>query len=109
MCARKSSPRQPCPPDSDSTTAFGAKTDAGSAFMELQFYPPGFGPFKDAFSCDQTQYCVALTIDSLSCSFNFKFCTNNCIQPVNFPYLQPHPVPPAPPPPPLSTPAPFPP
>jgi hypothetical protein len=97
MCDPKSYPQQPCTPDSDSNTGLGAKTDAGSAFMELQFYPPGFGPFKDAFSCDQTQYCVALTIDSLSCSFNFRFCNNNCIEPVNFAYLQTDGVPAGPP------------
>jgi hypothetical protein len=97
MCDPKSYPQQPCTPDSDSNTGLGSKTDAGSAFMELQFYPPGFGPFKDAFSCDQTQYCVALTIDSLSCSFNFKFCNNNCIEPVNFAYLQTDGVPAGPP------------
>jgi len=97
LCDPKSYPQQPCTPDSDANTGLGAKTDAGSAFMELQFYAPGLGPFKDAFSCDQTQYCAAMTIDSLSCSFNFKFCNNNCIEPVNFAYLQTDGVPAGPP------------
>lgn len=107
ICDPKSYPQQPCTPDSDSNTGLGAKTDAGSAFMELQFYPPGFGPFKDAFSCDQTQYCAALTIDSLACSFNFKFCNNNCIEPVNFAYLQTDGVPAGPPSPQLANDATF--
>lgn len=107
MCDPKSYPQQPCTPDSDSNTGMGSKQDAGSAFMELQFYPPGFGPFKDAFSCDQTKYCAALTIDSLSCSFNFKFCNNNCIEPVNFAYLQTDGVPAGPPSPQLANDATF--
>ena len=39
---------------------------AGSAFLELQLYPPGFTPFIDSSSCSQTKWCSALTIDSLS-------------------------------------------
>ena len=38
-----------------------------------------------------------MTIDSLACSFNFKFCNNNCIEPVNFAYLQTDGVPAGPP------------
>ena len=45
MCDPNSYPQNPCKPDSDSNTGLGAPTDAGSAFMELQFYPPGFAPF----------------------------------------------------------------
>ncbi len=56
--------------------------------MELQFYPPGYGPFQDAISCSQTQWCAALTIDSLECSFNFATCNADCEEPVNFAYLQ---------------------
>jgi hypothetical protein len=107
MCDPKSYPQQPCKPDSDANTGLGSKQDAGSAFMELQFYPPGFGPFKDAFSCDQTQYCAALTIDSLSCSFGFKFCNPNCFEPVNFAYLQRDGIPTGPPSPQLATDATF--
>ena len=39
----------------------------GNAFMELQFYPPGFAPFDDSISCDNTHWCSALTIDSVEC------------------------------------------
>jgi hypothetical protein len=97
MCDPNSYPQNKCRPDSDKNTGLGSARDAGSAFMELQFYPPNFGPFKDAFSCDQTQYCVALTIDSLSCTFNFVTCNTNCFEPVNFAYLQRDGVPAGPP------------
>jgi hypothetical protein len=89
ICDPHSYPQNPCTPDSDSNVgSISAPGAAGSAFMELQFYPPGFGPFADAPSCDQRSYCAALTIDSLECSFNFSACNNNCIEPINFAYIQ---------------------
>ena len=87
ICDPESYPFNHCTPDSDSNTGVGLRSDAGSAFEELQFYAPGFGPFSDAISCDQTRYCSALNIDSLECTFNFKKCNNNCIEPVNFAFL----------------------
>ena len=66
--------------------------------MELQFYPPGFTPFvTDSTSCSATKWCAALTIDSLECTFGFATCNNNCIEPVNFAYLQTNGVPAGPP------------
>ena len=65
--------------------------------MELQFYPPGYTPFVDSVSCSPTKWCAALTIDSLACSFNFATCNNNCIEPVNFAFLQTNGVPAGPP------------
>ena len=97
MCDPKSYPQKPCTPNSDTNTGLGSPQDAGSAFMELQFYPPGFGSFQDAYSCDQTFYCAALTIDSLSCNFGFKFCNPACFEPINFAYLQTDGVPTGPP------------
>jgi hypothetical protein len=97
MCDPNSYPQNPCTPLSDSNTGLGATTDAGSAFMELQFYPPGFTPFVDSVSCSRTQWCAALTIDSLACTFNFATCNNNCIEPVNFAFLQTNGVPAGPP------------
>ncbi|HEV7204899.1 MAG TPA: hypothetical protein VGN18_09830 [Jatrophihabitans sp.] len=89
LCDPKSYPQNPCTPDSDSNSgSIFDPNGAGSAFMELQFYPPGFTPFIDAPSCDPTRYCAALTIDSLACTFGFATCNNNCIEPVNFAYLQ---------------------
>jgi hypothetical protein len=97
MCDPKSYPQNACTPLSDTNTGLGAPTDAGSAFMELQFYAPGFTPFPDSTSCSATQWCAALTIDSLACNFNFTTCNNNCIEPVNFSFLQTDGVPPGPP------------
>ncbi len=97
MCDPHSYPQNPCTPLSDSNTGLNSPTDAGSAFMELQFYPPGFTPFVDATSCSKTQWCAALTIDSLECTFNFATCNNNCIEPVNFAFLQTNGVPAGPP------------
>jgi hypothetical protein len=80
---------QPCTPDSDANAGtMSNPADAGSAFLELQFYPPKFAPFIDGISCDARHWCTALTIDSLECTFAFATCNNNCIEPVNFAYLQ---------------------
>ncbi len=97
MCDPKSYPQNPCTPDSDSNTGLGASTDAGSAFMELQLYPPGYTPFVDSESCSATKWCAALNIDSLECTFNFATCNNNCEEPVNFAFLQTNGVPSGPP------------
>jgi hypothetical protein len=64
----------PCTPDSDSNIFTGTTPGApdymgltpGTAFMEMQFYPPGW----DSFGCDQTQWCAALNIDSFSSNSN---------------------------------------
>ena len=56
ICDPNSYPQNPCTPDSDTNS--GSATDpnaAGSAFMELQFYPPGFTPFQDNISCSGTK------------------------------------------------------
>ena len=95
MCDPHSYPQNPCAPDSDTNS--GALTDpnaAGSAFMELQFYPPGFTPFIDNVSCSRSQWCAALTIDSAECTFGFASCNTNCEEPVNFSYLQTNGIPP---------------
>jgi hypothetical protein len=88
ICDPQSYPQNPCTNLSDNNTGLGASTDAGSAFMELQFYPPGFTPFVDSTSCSTTKWCAALTIDSLECTLNFTSCNNNCIEPVNFAFMQ---------------------
>ena len=98
MCDPKSYPQNPCTPDSDTNS--GSISDpnaAGSAFMELQLYPPGYTPFVDSESCSATKWCAALTIDSLECNFNFATCNTNCEEPVNFAYLQTNGVPAGPP------------
>jgi hypothetical protein len=98
ICDPGSYPQRPCQPDSDHNSGLISNPhDAGSAFMELQFYPPGFTPFIDSTSCSATKWCAALTIDSLECTFNFATCNNSCIEPVNFAYLQTNGVPAGPP------------
>jgi hypothetical protein len=98
MCDPNSYPQNPCTPDSD-TNASGSNDPnaAGSAFMELQLYPPGYTPFVDNTSCSVTKWCAALTIDSLECSFNFAYCNPNCQEPVNFAFIQTNGVPTGPP------------
>ena len=103
ICDPKSYPQNPCKPDSDSNSGgINDPNAAGSAFLELQFYPPGYGPFVDAPSCDATHWCAALTIDSLESEFNFVGLNPACEEPVNFAFLQRNGVPAGPPGPQLS-------
>jgi hypothetical protein len=98
ICDPKSYPQNGCTPRSDTNS--GSASDpaaAGSAFMELQFYAPGYTPFNDNVSCSATHWCAAVNIDSLECTFAFKTCNNNCIEPVNFAFLQTNGVPAGPP------------
>jgi hypothetical protein len=98
MCDPKSYPQNPCTPDSDSNSGvISNPNSAGSAFMELQFYPPGYQPFVDAASCDPTHWCAAVTIDSLESQFNFANLNPACTEPVNFAFLQRNGVPAGPP------------
>jgi hypothetical protein len=78
MCDNQSAPNPgaTCTPDSDKNifTSTDPKSPhylgltPGSAFMEMQFYPPGWAPA----SCDPdtTQWCAALNIDSFSSNSN---------------------------------------
>ena len=42
----------------------------GTAFMEMQFYPPGWVPWPAGDSCDATKWCAALNIFSLNLDQN---------------------------------------
>jgi hypothetical protein len=106
ICDSNSYPQLPCAPRSDANApacrmAFNCKPNsypgAGSAFMEMQFYPPGNAPFIDSESCDATHWCAALTIDSLECTFDYAQCNPNCEEPVNFAFVQRNGVPTGPP------------
>jgi hypothetical protein len=104
MCDGNSYPQLPCTPESDANAptcivfcSAGEYPGAGAAFMEMQFYPPGFAPFSDSISCDNTHWCAALTIDSLECTYGFVTCNANCIEPVNFAFLATNGVPAGPP------------
>jgi hypothetical protein len=93
ICDPNSYPQGKCIADSDANDP----AKAGSAVLELQFYPPGFSPFITQISCDLTHWCAALNIDSLECTLNFAFCNANCIEPVNFAFVQTNGIPPGPP------------
>jgi hypothetical protein len=108
VCDPDSAPLLPCTPASDSNAPHGSYPGAGSAFVELQFYPPGFAPIDDNISCDDTHWCSALTIDSLECTGNGSGpCNNGCTEPVNFAFVQTNGVPAGPPSPQLSDTASF--
>jgi hypothetical protein len=97
LCDPNSYPLLPCKPDSDSNSPHGNYPGGGAAFLELQFYPPGWAPFADGLSCDNSHWCAALTIDSLECQTGFAVCNNNCVEPVNFAFIQTNGVPTGPP------------
>jgi hypothetical protein len=81
LCDNESAPEfthAPCAADSD-TNIFdsGDVNDPhyigkhpGTAFMELQFYPPGWVSWPPGASCDATKWCVAMAIFSLSLDQN---------------------------------------
>jgi len=111
LCDTQSYPNQntTCPPDSDANILNGTdptKPDyvgnhAGTAFMELQFYPPGYVQQFTGFSCAARQWCSAMTIDGVTDS---QAQTNNadCLERAgeeyaNFAYLTLNGVPQGPP------------
>jgi hypothetical protein len=103
VCDPNSAPLAPCAPRSDANAPAGSFQGGGAAFVELQFYPPGFAPFADSISCDNKHWCSALTIDSLECTGNGSgSCNNNCVEPVNFGFISTNGVPAGPPSPQLS-------
>ncbi|HLZ32236.1 MAG TPA: hypothetical protein VKV73_33350 [Chloroflexota bacterium] len=82
LCDSESSPNpglKPCPADTDANIADSADPNApdyignhvGSAFVELQFYPPGWVPWpasqiiNGGSSCDAKQWCAAILIFAL--------------------------------------------
>jgi hypothetical protein len=76
MCDSQSYPEytNTCAADSDAnifdngdpTAADYIGHHPGAAFMEMQFYPPGWVAWPAGNSCDPTKWCAALNIDSLS-------------------------------------------
>ena len=66
LCASQSFPEQlsTCKRDSDTNIVNPKKSQyhAGSAYLELQFYPPGYSPFPSGISCDPTHWCVAMNV-----------------------------------------------
>ena len=76
MCDSMSYPQftTTCNPATDANIFDDANSNApgfighhpGTAFMELQFYPPGWVPQPAGNGCGATTWCAALNIDSLS-------------------------------------------
>src|SRR6266566_1222924 len=97
MCDTQSYPEQisTCSPDSDTNIVDPAISPkhAGTAFMELQFYPPGWVAWPAGNSCDATKWCAALNIDSFSQnSVTGQFNNASCLstvgpEPVNFAFI----------------------
>jgi hypothetical protein len=67
----------------------------GNAYMELQFYGPGYVPQFEGFGCAATVYCAAMTIDSLGLDqntgvANTSACDNYLLggeEPINWAYV----------------------
>jgi hypothetical protein len=103
MCDTQSSPEftNTCTPDSDTNIFDSSDPNApdyighhpGTAFMEMQFYPPGWVAWPPGVSCDATKWCAALNIDSLSINLNTNQNNNNACrnavgdEPVNFAFI----------------------
>ena len=105
MCDTESAPEytKTCTPDSDTNALEGldpTKADymgkhPGNAYMELQFYGPGYVPQFEGFGCSATQYCAAMTIDSLALDTNSNTPNNaDCdnyilggVEPINWAYV----------------------
>jgi hypothetical protein len=103
MCDTQSGPEytDQCTPDSDTNIKDGTDPSApdyigkhaGTAFMEMQFYPPGWASWPAGVSCDATKWCAALNIDSLSQdqntgTVNNDDCLNRVgVEPVSFAFI----------------------
>jgi hypothetical protein len=105
LCDTQSAPEftHKCRPDSDANNLVGTNPKArdyigkhpGNAFMELQFYGPGYVPQFEGFGCAKTQYCAAMTIDSFVQNqntgvANTSACNNFVLggpEPINWAYI----------------------
>src|SRR5439155_16342941 len=104
LCDNQSAPEfthDPCVPDSDANIFDGTDETApdyigkhpGTAFLEVQFYPPGWAPWPPGVSCDASKWCAAMAIFSLNQDQNTGAANNaNClnkvgIEPANFAFI----------------------
>ena len=105
LCDSQSAPEftKKCTPDSDRNNLVGSNPNApnyigkhpGNAFMELQFYGPGYVPQFEGFGCTAHQYCAAMTIDSRTVNQNTgventSACNNYILggaEPINWAYI----------------------
>jgi hypothetical protein len=104
LCDNQSAPEfthAPCTPNSDANIFDSADPASphyigrhpGTAFLELQFYPPGWVSFENAISCDATKWCAAMAIFSYNNDQNNNVpnnadCLNTVgIEPANFAFI----------------------
>ena len=105
LCDTESAPEftKVCKPDSDANDLVGTNPKAanyigkhpGNAYMELQFYGPGYVPQFEGFGCTARQYCAAMTIDSgtldqNTATENTDACDNYVLggpEPINWAYI----------------------
>jgi hypothetical protein len=114
LCDNQSAPEfthAACVPDSDSNIFDGTNEAApdyighhpGTAFLEVQFYPPGWTPWPPGISCDPSQWCSAMAIFSLdqdqnTGQLNNDDCLNSVgLEPANFAFITKSGAPHAPP------------
>ncbi len=100
-----------CTPDSDTNIFDGTQVadpdyigkHPGTAFMELQFYPPSWAPWPAGNSCDGLQWCAAMAIFSFNRNQNTGANNNSAclssvgIEPANFAFITTNGVPIGPP------------
>jgi hypothetical protein len=105
LCDSESAPNftKTCTPDTDANDLVSANPASpkyigkhpGNAFLEVQFYGPGYVPQFEGFGCAATQYCAAMTIDSVgenqnTGAVNTADCDNYVLggeEPVNWAYI----------------------
>ena len=105
MCDTESAPEftKSCAPDSDANALEGLNPNKpdyigkhpGNAYMELQFYEPGYVPQFEGFGCTAHQYCANMTIDSYVSDQNTGIdntaaCNNYMLgglEPINWAYI----------------------
>ncbi|HEY2575270.1 MAG TPA: hypothetical protein VGI74_03075 [Streptosporangiaceae bacterium] len=92
MCATQSYPEQipACTPDSDSNILDPATSPdhTGTAFMQLEFFPPGWVEWPRGGSCSPAQWCVAFNINSLAVDpVNGTVLNSTCAAKVGLEYL----------------------
>jgi hypothetical protein len=116
LCDNQSGPEfthAPCAADSDSNIFDGTNPAGadyigkhpGTAFLEVQFYPPGWAPFQlpGGVSCDASKWCAAMAIfsfnqDQNSGVPNNASCLNTVgVEPANFAFITKNGTPHAPP------------
>jgi hypothetical protein len=105
LCDNQSAPEfthSPCVPDSDGNIFDGTNEAApdyighhpGTAFLEVQFYPPGWAPWPPGVSCDVSKWCASMAIFSFNLNQNTGVPNNaDCVdqkvglEPANFAFI----------------------